>query len=229
MQSQAFRFSSSWIIPQQSQKGEGAQKFSQIFCGCGILPQAHHLPGALKTITEKKSRTGQQVRVHAVSRHSTFCWDHCPDLFASRLSSLEIRSLSAVATVSTLDWNTLPAKLSLEPNKAKFCRLYTPNHQFGKPKHGIQCSSKCWPEHQLLSRHNTANVSEHIIIHIPQLLDTIQPACQNNLPDTILQLAASKHYEGSKEAYVARMESFRGEGISIVKPQNPILSSLVAT
>jgi len=35
-------------------------------------------------------------------------------------------------------------------------------HQFGKPKHDIQFSSKCWSEYQLLSQSHQTQYSQYV-------------------------------------------------------------------
>jgi len=184
--------------------GTASQKLSQLtkdlWLWCmerNILLQAQHLPGVLNTIADEESRTWSdrsEWRLSPILFQKINCLlgPLSTDLFASRLSSQLPVFVSwrpdplAVATDAfTQDWNTFPERLYANPPWGLIGRVLSLIQTQGVQE--LVLVAPVWKAQawyplllQMLVR---------VPILIPQSPDTIQPVCQNNLPDIIPQLA----------------------------------------
>ena len=162
-----------------------------------ILLHAQHLPGVLNIIADEESRTWsdrsewklspilfQEIN-HLLGPLST-------DLFASRLSSQLPVFVSwkpdplAVATDAfTQDWNTLPGRLYANPPWGLIGRVLSLVHSQGVQELALVTPVwKAQPWYPMLLQ-----MLVRAPVLIPQSPDTLQPVCQDNLPDIIPQLA----------------------------------------
>ena len=155
-----------------------------------ILPQTQHLPGALNIITDEESRTWSDRSEWKLSPIPFRKINHLmgplsTDLFASRPSSqLQVFvswKLDPVA-VATDAWRTLPEKLYANPLWGLIGRVLCQLHsQELILVTSVQKAQAWYPMLlQMLVR---------IPLLIPQLPDTVQSVCLNNLLDIIPQFA----------------------------------------
>ena len=162
-----------------------------------ILLHAQHLPGILNTIVDEESRTWSDRSEWKLSpilfqEINRLLGPLSTDLFASRLSSQLPVFVSwkpdplAVATDAfTQDWNSLPGKLYANPPWGLIGRVLSLVHTQGVQELVLVAPVwKAQPWYPMLLQ-----MLVRAPILIPQSPDTIQPVCQNNLPDIIPQLA----------------------------------------
>ena len=162
-----------------------------------ILLHAQHLPGILNTIADEESRTWSDRSEWKLSpilfqEINRLLGPLSTDLFASRLSSqlpVFVRwkpdPLAVATDAFTQDWNSLPGKLYANPPWGLIGRVLSLVHTQGVQELVLVAPVwKAQPWYPMLLQ-----MLVRAPILIPQSPDTIQPVCQNNLPDIIPQLA----------------------------------------